>query len=238
MSGSDSFEDPREAGRRMAAQIDAASPHTPGRQEFFNEIYLRAGDDPAMVPWADLKPKDQLVQWLEAHPASAHPAHAGSTPRAIDIACGLGDNAEAIAAAGYETLAFDLSAEAIDWARKRFSESPVDYRTADLFALPDAWQGAWDLVHECFTLQALAPEMIDKTAGAIAGLVAPGGTLLVYSRWRRDGQQADGPPWPLEESRLRVFETLGLELVADTRFEKHRPDRVIPIAFMEWRRPV
>lgn len=236
-SGQGDFEARREKGRQMADALDRNALVSPSRQEFFNSVYRQAGDDAALVPWADLKPKDQLIQWLEENAGISSASPSSTAIRAIDIACGLGDNAEAIAAAGYETTAFDLSHDAIEWARQRFPQSEVDYHVADLFALPEEWLGAFDLVHECFTLQALPPETVPDTAHAIAALVAPAGRLLVYTRWRQDGADADGPPWPLEETALGIFSKLGLELTEDKRFEVERPGRVIPIAFMEWKRP-
>ncbi|MEZ5801166.1 MAG: hypothetical protein R3D29_12765 [Nitratireductor sp.] len=53
-----------------------------------SSVYDMAAGDAQAVPWADLKPKPQLQQWL----ASNH----GNGRTAVDIACGLGDNAEAM----------------------------------------------------------------------------------------------------------------------------------------------
>ena len=225
----DDFIARRDAARHAVNALDRDSVHTtPARTDFFNAVYEQAGGDPAFVPWADLKPKPQLVQWLESHK--------GEGRRAIDIACGLGDNAEALAGAGYETAAFDLSGEAIDWARKRFPETKVDYRVADLTAPPDDWVGTFDLVHECYTLQSVPPEMLDALVPAVANLVAPGGTLLVYTRIRPDDAEASGPPWPLRESDAMRFAALGLELISLDAFSLERPGRLVPHWFCEWRR--
>ena len=233
------FLERREKAKEKVNALDRDRVHDePERKAFFNDVYARAGGDAAFVPWADLKPKEQLVQWLEEN-TGINPAKTSSgIPSATDIACGLGDNAEAIAAAGYETTAFDLSADAISWAKRRFPQSAVNYRQADLFAPPSEWLGNFDLVHECFTLQALPPEMLGQTAAAVASLVAPGGDLLVYTRWRPDGAPVEGPPWPLEESRLDCFAPLGFERIGETRFVVERPGRTIPHAFTHWRRGV
>ena len=204
----------------------------PERQQFFNSVYEQAAGDAAFVPWADMKAKEQLDQWL----ADKVGLNSSSSLKAIDVACGLGDNAEALANAGYETTAFDLAGDAIEWAKRRFPESAVTYRQADLFNLPEDWNDAFDLVHECYTLQALPPEMIGKTAAAIAALCKPGGTLLVFTRIRPDGAGAEGPPWPLEETATRLFADLGFDLVAETRFENEKRGREIPHTFMEWRK--
>jgi ubiquinone/menaquinone biosynthesis C-methylase UbiE len=204
----------------------------PERQGFFNAVYDRASGDPAFVPWADLEEKDHLRQWL----ADKNRIKSSSIFTAIDVACGLGDNAEALAAAGYETTAFDLSQKAIDWAKDRFPDTRVTYRAADLFHMPQEWNKAFDLVHECYTLQSMPPQMLPQVAGAIASLVKPGGTLLVYSRTRPDGEPADGPPWPLEEKSVRIFSDLGFEPTRETRFEINRHGRIVPHIFFEWQR--
>jgi 2-polyprenyl-3-methyl-5-hydroxy-6-metoxy-1,4-benzoquinol methylase len=201
----------------------------PARKGFFQDVYRQAGGDADMVPWADLAAKASLVEWLAKHPGEGRLS-------AIDVACGLGDNAEALANAGYVTTAFDVSTDAIRWARERFPDTSVTYQTADLFDLPQRWNAAFDLVHECYTLQALPPEMLGRAARAIAALVKPGGTLLVYTRFRPDGSHVDGPPWPLEQSALALFGDLGFDAVAEHRFDIQRPGRPIPHAFIEWRK--
>lgn len=218
------------ANRHSVNALDRDSGHTaPERKAFFKDVYRRAEGDPGMVPWADLAAKAKLHEWLVRHKG-------GGTLAAIDIACGLGDNAEALADAGYVTTAFDLSDHAIRWAQKRFPDSQVTYTTADLFELPEAWKGAFDVVNECYTLQSLSPDMLEDTARAVASLVRPGGRLLVYARWREDGAEVNGPPWPLEKSRLHVFAGLGFELEDEDLFTVDRPGRKIPHSFAVWRK--
>lgn len=198
------------------------------RQAFFDDIYAQSGGDGDLVPWADMHPKGRLLEWLDGRN--------GQGRRAVDIACGLGDNAEALANAGYATTAFDLSAEAIDWARRRFPQSAVEYRVADLFDPPDDWLGAFDLVFECYTLQALPPERLPQTAAAVAALAAPRSTLLVYAIRRPDDRPADGPPWPVRESDCMVFADLGFELVDRDDFAIERRGRAVAHIFAEWRK--
>ncbi len=199
------------------------------RHSWFEQVYERAEGDPAAVPWADLKPKDVLVDWLAAN--------SGEGRRALDIACGLGDNAEAIAAADWKTSAFDLASGAIDWARRRFPDSLVDYSAADLFSPPADWLGGFDLVHECYTLQALDGDLRERGFKAIANLVAPGGTLLLISRTRHEGTQADGPPWPMMPSEFARFEGLGFTVRSHREYDVTRPDgRVIAHVIAEYQR--
>ena len=226
--------DPDFLARRRQARVevnalDKGNAHDEAeRGNFFNAVYDRANSDAAQIPWADLAPKPQLANWLKSH--------LGAAKSALDIACGLGDNAEAMADVGYQTTAFDVSDDAIEWAKKRFPASKVQYQTANLFEPPTDWPGAFDLVNECYTLQALPPAMLDKTAAAIAGLVKSGGILLVYTRLREDGSAVDGPPWPLQESDAMKFDQLGFELIEEERFVIERGERKIAHQFAQWRK--
>jgi 2-polyprenyl-3-methyl-5-hydroxy-6-metoxy-1,4-benzoquinol methylase len=195
------------------ARLDALDPHkTPGgvdadpkRQDWFEAVYRLADGDPAGVPWANLAPHPLLADWLGGQGALRG-------LRALDIGCGLGDNAEALAAAGASVVAFDLVEEAVLWARRRFSQSAVRYQQADLFAPPAEWRGAFDLVHECYTLQALPAALLPQAALALAVFLAPGGRLLVIARARDDGQEIAGPPWPLTRAQIEALAQDGLTL--------------------------
>lgn len=225
------FEARRQAAReRLDADdpaVKAARDDT-GRSGFFANVYEKADGDAAAVPWADLEPKPQLLEWLAEHP--------GQGRRAIDVACGLGDHAVALAAAGYETTAFDYAEKAVNWSRRRFADKPVDWHVADLTNLPAHWRYAFDLVYECYTVQSVPPERHAEFSAAIASLVAPGGTLLVYARSRKDGEKADGPPWPLSPSELDLYAASGLKREASDSFDIVRPDKTIPHRFDVWRR--
>lgn len=198
------------------------------RRSFFETVYEMASGDAAGIPWADLAPKPHIDAWLARNP--------GEGRTALDIACGLGDHAEALAAAGYRTTAFDLAGTAVAWARRRFPQSSVDYRVADLLNPPEGWIAGFDLVNECYTIQSVPPAVHETMIRSVAALVRPGGILLVYARARPEGSEAEGPPWPLMPSETDRFADLGFGLVSEERSEVARPDKVIPHVFAVWRK--
>jgi SAM-dependent methyltransferase len=192
----------RRAARARLDAIDDAGATDPYRRDWFEAVYQTAGDDPAQIPWADLVAHPLLTAWLEDAPAPAPGA------RALDVGCGLGDNAAALAAKGRQTTGFDLSALAARWATSRFPG--VRFLAADLFKPPADWQGAFDLVHECYTLQALPDAPRAEAMANIAAFVRPGGRLLVIARARAGTGTISGPPWPLSREEIIAFETHGL----------------------------
>jgi len=196
----------RDKAAIRAAQVSKQAIERGEATAWFDELYRAAGDDAERIPWADLAPNKWLLEWLTGRALSPK----GSS--AVVVGCGLGDDAEELARRGFEVTAFDISPAAIDWARKRFPESLVVYRVADLFALPKSMEGAFDFVFEAYTIQAL-PEAIRSVAiAAVASLVAPGGGLLAVMRGREREETVEGPPWPVAREELDGLEAGGLLL--------------------------
>jgi hypothetical protein len=84
---------------------------------------------------------------------------------------------------------------------------------ADLLDPPPEWPGAFDFVLESITVQALPPPLHPEATRRVTELVAPGGTLLVLSAARDEGEPADGPPWPLTRGEIEAFASGELETV-------------------------
>jgi SAM-dependent methyltransferase len=212
--------DPDEHSRRLAAQSFAHDDPT----GWFEQLYVRARDGEAVVPWDRGVPNRLLVEWTRSRGVD------GGGRRALVVGSGLGDDAEHVASLGFDTVAFDVAPTAIATARGRFPDSAVRYLIADLLDPPADWREAFELVVESITVQSLPERLHAKAIANIAGTVAPGGTLLVLSGGREEGEPADGPPWPLTRAEIDAFAGGGLRSV---RVEDLR-DAADP-AFRRWR---
>ena len=198
-----------DAGRLSGESLAAGDP-----TGWFERLYAEAQDGTAVVPWDRAAPHPLLVDWTQARDLDGHGR------RALIVGAGPGHDAEHVAGLGFATTAFDISPTAIAAARARFPDSPVDYRTADLLAPPAEWAGAFDLVVEIMTVQALPDPPRAAAIAQVPGLVAPGGTLLVVaSATDPDGVYGSGPPWPLTRAEIEAFASDGVALLTAERIE-------------------
>jgi 2-polyprenyl-3-methyl-5-hydroxy-6-metoxy-1,4-benzoquinol methylase len=171
---------------------------------WFDRLYAAAADGSVSMPWERDGPHWALVPWTAAHP--------NLSGRAVQVGCGLGADAEHLAALGLQTTAFDVSPTAIEIARSRNPGSPVDYRVADLLDLPDGLRGAFDVVVEIFTVQAVPRSVRPAMTEGVRSLVAPGGRLFVVQA-RLAGDPDAGPPWPLDRPEMEAFAAAPFEQV-------------------------
>ena len=115
---------------------------------WFEDLYAAARRGEVPMPWDRSGTHPILAPWLAEAPT-------GDGRLAVVVGCGLGADAEAVAARGYRTTAFDVADSAVGEARARHPGSTVDYATADLLDLPRDWRRHFDLVVEIFTVQAM-----------------------------------------------------------------------------------
>jgi SAM-dependent methyltransferase len=207
--------DPKRAHARELAASHLARGDATG---WFEELYRQAADDTANVPWADLRPNPNVVEWFLANPAS------GEGQGALVVGCGLGDDAEFLAARGYCVTAFDISPTAIDWCRRRFPNSPVNYVVGNLLAPASGWRHAFDFVLEAYTLQVLPEELRETAIALLADTVKPGGRLLVVCRGRNPEDPKGQMPWPLLREEMAAFERVGLTLAGFEEFWDRHDD--------------
>jgi SAM-dependent methyltransferase len=185
----------QEADRLAALALAAGDP-----TGWFNRLYDEASNGGVEMPWDRSEPNPMLAAWVNAVGLD------GAGRRAVVVGCGLGADAELLASVGFTTTAFDISPAAVGIARSRRPDSPVDYRVANLLDLPDSLLGAFDLVVENYTVQALPLSLRSDATAGVRSLVAPGGTLLVIMVARDDADDVPaGPPWPLTRAEIDEF---------------------------------
>ena len=177
---------------------------------WFEALYREANGDTSVIPWADRGPNPLLVNWHRRTGTNF------GRRACLVVGCGLGDDAEYLAAAGGQVTAFDLSESAIAWCRRRFPASQVSYMAANLLALPADFTRRFEFIFEANTLQAMPAPLRAPAIERIAQCCASGGTVLVVCRGRDRDQIVEGPPWPLAHEDLAGFTRAGLR---ETSFE-------------------
>lgn len=169
---------------------------------WFEPLYAVRETAGAAPPWHSDQPRPLLVEW------ATEQGLRGDGLRAAVVGAGLGTDAEYVASLGFDTLGFDVSPTAVRLAAERSTQPTAHYAVGDLFALPSDWLGAFDLVVEIWTVQALPVDVRAEATAAIASLVAPGGRLLAISWARADDAPLpppDHPPWPLTRAEFEAF---------------------------------
>ncbi len=185
---------PAEADRLTQASVAAGD-----ATGWFDRLWSGARDGTTTMPWDSREAHPLLTGWT-ANEGEDRPASA------VVVGCGLGADAEHVAGWGVPTTAFDISPTAIELVRARYPRSPVDYRQADLFAVPPEWHRAFALVVDVYTVQALPRQLRAATTAAVADLVAPGGRLLsVMAALEPTEDPDEGPPWPLTRDEIDAF---------------------------------
>lgn len=150
-----------------------------------------------------------------------------SPGRALDLGCGLGQNALWLAEQGWQVVACDLSEVGLDKAREvaRQAGARIDFRVLDAAQWrPDE---TFDLVVNTYALP-MDGERRARAIRAAAAAVAPGGTLLLAD-WHRDASKVY-PEIFSEEDLITLDEVLplleGLDVVQqeDGRIGGKLPD--------------
>ncbi|MGK7960407.1 class I SAM-dependent methyltransferase [Crocosphaera sp.] len=194
---------------------------------WFDVIYQDALENPDQIPWAKKQAHPCLKQWLETVDII--------NKKALVIGCGLGDDSEILAEKGANVTAFDIAPSSIEWCKKRFKNSSVNYLVADLLQLDQSWENSFDLIFESRTIQALPLKIRKEVIEAIATLLKPKGTLLIVTRIRETNDHPDGPPWAVSEEELSQLFEYGYEEI--TRIPYLDPNHpAIQQALIEYQR--
>ena len=173
---------------------------------WYDELWSAAARGEVALPWDRTDPHPLLSAWTaELGPGGGRPA--------VVVGCGLGGDSEHLAREGWATTAFDISPAAVDAVRERYPDSPVDYRVGNLLDLDKGLVGAFDLVVEIFTVQALHPSLRAAASRGVRTLLAPGGRALVVQFPRADDEDhTPEPPWTLTRGEMEAIAGDGVEI--------------------------
>ena len=118
--------------------------------------------------------------------------------------CGSGYDVRALSTQENHVLGIDLAPFAIAKANTFPRVGHEEYQLADLFALPAAWDGRFDVVfeHTCFC--AIDPARREDYVAAVARVLKPGGRLVAIFFLNPEIDD-EGPPFPVTVAELDNF---------------------------------
>ncbi len=124
------------------------------------------------TPWDTRITPPEVLSFIKTTPAG----------RALDLGCGTGTNAITLARAGWRVTGIDFVAKAIrDAQRKaRQEELDIDFRVGDVTRL-DMLEGCFDYALDIGCLHSLPLERHRHYADAVARVLCPGATFMLYA---------------------------------------------------------
>lgn len=145
--------------------MDTARPYYQAYEDRYRQIH-RAG-----LQWASDQPSGIVAQTL---------AGLGLPPtaRLLEIGCGEGRDAAFLLERGYDLLATDVSAEAVDYCRQKFPHYAARFRVLD--CLREHLTERFDFIYAVAVAHMLVPDA-DRAAfyRFIRAHLAPAGTALI-----------------------------------------------------------
>ncbi|MFN3704765.1 MAG: class I SAM-dependent methyltransferase [Thermoflexales bacterium] len=163
----------------------------------FNRWYVRGSP-----PWDHGIPAPEVIAFAESH----------APGRALDLGCGTGTHAIALAQRGWTVTGVDFAWPALRQAARKARAAGVriTWLWDDVTRLREV-RGHFDLILDIGCFFSLDAADKQRYAQRVRELLAKGGTLLLYVHWRR-------PPhaFGLLEDELRVFDFLQLTRRTDS----------------------
>ncbi len=168
--------------------------------------------------------------------------------RILDVPCGYGRHASALARRGFRVVGVDLSRAMIAEARRRFAPGPrLAFVRRDMRRI--AFRGEFDAVINLYTsFGYFTPAQNQAVLQRMARALRPGGTLLVDHRDpaydatlpRRPWYRAGAKRFILEDRRFdrrsRITESTQLVIATGPRLIRQRSLRFQEFTLAQWRR--
>lgn len=174
--------------------------------------------DSAHASFWDARYCAEVTPWESGGVPTAFKAFANDRPasaRVLIPGCGSGREAAYLSARGWDVLAIDFSAAAMERAAAVLGHDSCVLREADFFELSDE---PFDVIYERAFLCALPPRRWPAYAEQMARLTRPGGVLAGYFYL---DEQSGGPPFgasreDLDELLGEAFRCVVDEAVSDS----------------------
>lgn len=145
--------------------------------------------DTAHLSWdATWRTEDGRDAWSRPEPdvvAFAATARIAGAARALDLGCGVGRHALALARLGFAVDAVDASAEAVARTAAAAGELPVTIVRAAMTALPFA-DATFDIAVAWHVIYHGDREVAARTVAELERVTAPGGRIVVTMLTKRD----------------------------------------------------
>jgi len=157
--------------------------------------------------------RDNLIPWDAGKvPASLQEYALNLSPRVRVLIPGCGSAYEAcyLAENGFDVLAIDFSAAAVDLAKKNLSRFSDIVRLADFFEFD--YGKPYDVIYERAFLCALPPRLWPQYTPRMAQLLRPGGELAGFFFFQETER---GPPFGTTPDALHALLDPCFELVED-----------------------
>jgi len=204
---------------------------------FFDREYVAALDD-EKPPRQTRVEVDFLLRTLHLRPGA----------RILDVACGAGRHAGALARRGYHVVGIDLSPAMLDEARRRYREGPrLRFLRRDMRRL--AFRAEFDAVVSLYTSFGYFPRAQNEaTLHRMARALRPGGKLLIDHRdpsydarlpsrlWYRVGRDRIVLERRKFDRRTRITESTQLVVRMGEPSTVERRYRLQEFSLSEWRR--
>jgi SAM-dependent methyltransferase len=144
----------------------------------YNLMYLL----PGRPPWDTGISPPELIDFIKHNRPS----------RALDLGCGTGTNALTLARAGWQVTGIDFAGRAIQLARRKARQAGLEiiFKVGDA-ARPDV-KGPFELVLDIGCFHSLSRQDREDYAHNLLGLLAPGGSYLLYVFFREPTETGPG----------------------------------------------
>jgi len=181
----------------------------------FKRIYSHARTCEEL-PWHREEPPELLARAVEQRK---------SPGRALDVGCGAGTHSLYLARHGYDVVAVDFIAQAVEMARRRVADAGLDIEVVQADVTRWSSPRPFDIVLDVGCLHSLPGSLRSVYRERLIQWLAPGGEFILTHFARRGWWDR----WPVGPNRVaagKIIDLLGgdLELVEqDARVETSFP---------------